>query len=60
MRTPPISKVSLETEGVKDMAEKKAAEKDAPTFLQSVVKATDVRATMSGTGKMCSWSSYGK
>lgn len=42
------------------MTEKKDAEKVAPTFLQSVVKATDVRATMGGLGKMCSWSSYGK
>jgi hypothetical protein len=52
--------VSLQGEEVKVMAEKKDAERLAPTFLQSVVKATDVRATMSGTGKMCSWGSYGK
>ncbi|MEO5316316.1 hypothetical protein PV772_19725 [Pseudarthrobacter sp. CC12] len=42
------------------MTEKNNSEKATPTFLQSVVKATDVRATMSGTGKMCSYSSYGK
>lgn len=39
--------------------EKKTAPAPAPTFLKSVAKATDVRATMKGTGKMCDWWSYG-
>lgn len=30
-----------------------------PTFLKSVAKATDVRASMKGLGKMCSSWSYG-
>lgn len=33
--------------------------KPQPTFLKSVVKATDTRATMGGLGKMCSRKSYG-
>jgi len=37
----------------------KTAQAPAPTFLKSVAKATDVRASMKGLGKMCSWWSYG-
>lgn len=41
------------------MSEKKTVQAPAPTFLKSVAKATDVRASMKGLGKMCSYWSYG-
>lgn len=41
------------------MSDKKKVVAPAPTFLKSVAKATDVRATMKGLGKMCSFKTYG-
>lgn len=38
---------------------KQTVQAPAPTFLKSVAKATDVRASMKGLGKMCSYWSYG-